>query len=170
MDQQTLDGLAHRLAVLEGANRRLATSNRRMKLAGTAAFLGLAALVTMAQALPSAAPKIVEAESFIVRDAGGKVRGAFGVGDDGSLGIYLNDSKNTQRITLDIATNDSPGLDFYDASGRMRATLAVGPEGTPGLGLYDQSGKLRTSLDIPDKTTPGLGFYDASGKGQYGWP
>lgn len=170
MDQQTVDSLEQRLAILEQAHGRLAAANRRMKLVGTTLVIGLAAIVVMGQAMPSRPAKAVEAESFIIRDASGKIRGAVGIADDGSVGIGLDDSKGIQRITVDVAANDTPGFDLYDASGRVRATLAVGPNGTPGLGFYDEAGKLRASFDIPATTTPGLGFYDAKGKGTFGLP
>ncbi len=170
MDQQTVDSLRQRLAILEQAHCRLAAANRRIKLVGTTLIIGFAAIVVMGQTMPSRPAKTVEAESFIIRDASGKIRGGVGIADDGSVGMNLNDAKGNTRITLDVAANDTPGLDLYDASGRVRTTLAVGPKGTPGLGFYDETGKLRASLDIPAATTPGLGFYDAKGKGTFGLP
>jgi len=170
MDQQTVDSLAQRLAILEQAHRRLVAANRRMKLVGTTLVIGFAAIAAMGQAIASRPAKSVEAESFIIRDASGKIHGAIGVQDDGSVGINLDDSKGNSRITVDVAGNDTPGIDLYDASGRVRITMAIGPNGTPGLGFYDEAGKLRTSLDIPAATTPGLAFYDTNGKGTFGLP
>ncbi len=170
MDHQTVDSLVRRLATLEQAHRRLAAANRRMKLVGATLVIGFAAVAAMGPAMASRPAKAVDAESFVVHDASGKIRGAVGMADDGSVGINLNDSKGNTRITVDVGGNDTPGVDLYDASGHVRVTLALGPNGTPGLGFYDEAGKLRASFDIPASTTPGLGFYDANGKGTFGLP
>jgi hypothetical protein len=171
MDQQTVDDLAQRLAVLEREHRNLTAVNRRMKKLGTAVIIAFTAVFAMGLKLPGHKKhKVVEAENFIIRDASGNIRGALGIADDGSVGLNMNDSKGNTRISLDIATNDTPGLDFYDAAGHARAMMALGLDGGPGLGFYDEAGKLRTSLDVASPVSPGLGFYDATGKGTFGVP
>jgi hypothetical protein len=171
MDQMTVEKLEQRLATLERDYQRLATGHRRMKLAGGIVLCALLAVVVMGQAIVPYEPKTIEAHSFVLRDMSGKVRGALGIADDGSVGINLDDSQGRIRATLDIASvNDTPGLDLYDDQGQVRATLALDTYGTPGLGFYDGNGKLRTSLDIPAMSTPGLGFYNAKGKGVFGLP
>ncbi|HLH76214.1 MAG TPA: hypothetical protein VKV28_05335 [Candidatus Binataceae bacterium] len=170
MDQQAIDNLIRRMAILERDHHRLTTAHRRMKLGGAVIIAVLAILGVMGQAIPPQ-PKIIEAQGFVVRDLSGVVRGAIGIADDGSVGVNLNDRQGNVRATMDVAAlNDTPGVDLYDKSGHVRATLALDTYGTPGLGFYDSAGKLRMSLDIPAKTTPGLGFYDKSGKGAFGIP
>src|SRR5579875_681585 len=167
----SVESLARRLAALEQEHQRLTKAYRRAKLIGGIVAGALMAVVVMGQASAPATPKTIEAQSFVVRDATGKVRAAMGIADDGSVGINLNDAKGNIRLTMDIASaNATPGLDLYDEQGRLRATLALDTYGVPGLGFYDAAGKLRTSLDIPAKTTPGLGFYNAQGKGFFGLP
>jgi hypothetical protein len=170
MDQQAIDNLTRRMAVLERDHRRLTKAHRRMKLGGAVIIAGLAILGMMGQAVVPQT-KIVEAQGFVVRDLSGVVRAAIGIADDGSVGLNLNDRQGTIRATMDIAAvNGTPGVDLYDKNGHIRATLALDTYGTPGLGFYDSAGKLRMSLDIPAKTTPGLGFYDKTGKGAFGLP
>lgn len=170
IDQGALDDLARRLAALEQAHDRLLVTHRRIKRIGGASILSLVALTIMGVTSASQQPKSIEAQSFVIRDSKGLVRGAFGIADDGSVGINLNDDSGAPRLTLDVAKNQTPGLDLYDSGGQIRATLALGPHGTPGLGFYNSSGKLRTSLDIPSDKTPGLGFYSNGGKGRFGLP
>ena len=170
MDQERLDELARRLAALEQAHDRLKAAHRRIKRIGGAFIVSLAALTIMGLTAAPQQPKSLEAQSLVIRDSKGVVRGAFGVADDGSVGINLNDDSGAPRLMLDVAKNNTPGLDLYDGGGRIRATLALGPHGTPGLGFYNSSGKLRTSLDIPSDKTPGLGFYSNSGRGRFGLP
>jgi hypothetical protein len=159
--------LIDRIVQLERQQAEVRRVNRRLELlAGALALLFGSALV-MGQ---TTAVHSVEARQFVLRDNAGIVRGAMGIGDNGAVGINLNDIKGRPRISLDIASNGTPGLDFYDAAGKLRATFALGPEGTPGLGLYDPSGKLRTSLDIPAPQTPGLAFYHPNGKPAWGAP
>jgi hypothetical protein len=170
MDQERFDHLARRLAELEQAHNRLLAAHRRIKRVGAGLIAGLTALAIMGQTAAPQPAKTLEAQSLVIRDANGIVRGAIGLADDGSVGMNLNDAKGATRITLDVAKNSTPGLDFYDGDGQVRAMMSLGPHGTPGLGFYNSSGKLRTSLDIPSDSTPGLGFYNDNGKGKFGLP
>jgi hypothetical protein len=161
--------LLERITELENQQGELRRANRQWRLMTVALMLFTGAVLLMGQSanLPS---RSVEAQQFVLRGSDGRIRGTMGIGDDGSVGINLNDVRGQSRITLDLAANGSPGLDFYDQDGKMRATLALGPAGTPGLGLYDPSGKLRTSLDVPARETPGLAFYHRDGKPAWGVP
>jgi len=167
--EQPASHLIERITQLEQQQHELRRTNRRLRFVGGALMLFTGAIVIMGQAA-SPPSRSVEAEQFVLRGSDGKVRGAMGIGDDGAVGINLNDAKGQSRITVDLAADGSPGLDFYDQNGKLRAMLALGPEGTPGLGLYDQSGKLRTSLDVPAHETPGLAFYHRDGKPAWGVP
>ena len=147
----------------------LQRSNKRLRLMTGALMLFCGALITMAQT-NSAVPETLQAQQFVLRDSGGKVRGAMGVLSDGAVGLNFEDSKGHTRLTVDLAANGTPGLDFFDQDGKLRATLALGPAGEPGVGLYGPNGHLRTSLDVPGNQTPGLAFYHQDGKPAWGAP
>ena len=161
--------LIERITRLEHQQHEFRRANRRLRLMTGALTLCTGALVLMGQVSPVPG-RSVEAQQFVLRGSDGKVRGAMGIADDGTVGINLNDLKGQSRITVDLAADGSPGLDLYDQNGKMRATLALGPAGTPGLGFYDPTGKLRTSLDVPAHETPGLAFYHRNGKPAWGVP
>jgi hypothetical protein len=167
--EQSAGELIERITRLEHQQDDLRRANRRLRLVASALMLFTGAIVLMGQTAPVPS-RSLEAEQFVLRSSDGKVRGAIGIGDDGAVGINLNDVKGQSRITLDLAADGSPGLDLYDQNGKLRATLALGPAGTPGLGLYDPSGKLRTSLDVPAHETPGLAFYHPNGRPAWGVP
>jgi len=161
--------LIERITRLEHQQDALKRANRRWRLTAAALMLFIGPAFLMGET-PAAPGRSIEAQQFVLRGADGAIRGVMGIGDDGSVGINLNDVKGRSRITLDLAADGSPGLDFYDQDGKLRTTLALGPAGTPGLGLYDPSGKLRTSLDVPAHQTPGLAFYHRDGKPAWGVP
>lgn len=158
-----------RLSRLELQQANLQRSNKRLRLMTGALALLCGALVTMGQT-NSAVPDVLQAQQFVLRDSGGKVRGGMGIASDGAVGLNFEDPKGHTRVTLDVAANGTPGLDFYDQDGKLRATFALGPAGEPGLGLYGPDGHLRTSLDIPKAQTPGLAFYHQDGKPAWGAP
>ncbi len=168
MEQSTGD-LIRRLSRLELQQAILQRSNKRLRLMTGALMLLCGALITMGQT-NSAVPETLQAQQFVLRDSGGKVRGAMGMTSDGAVGLDFKDAKGHTRVTLDLAANGTPGLDFFDQDGKLRTTLALGPAGEPGLGLYGSDGHLRTSLDVPAARTPGLAFYHQDGKPAWGAP
>ena len=168
MDQSTGD-LIGRLSRLELQQAKLQRSNKHLRMMTGALMLVCGALFTMAQT-SSAVPDTLEAQQFLLRDSGGKLRGALGVTSDGAVGLNLEDSKGRTRLTVDLAASGMPGLDLFDQDGKLRATMALGAVGEPGVGLYDPNGHLRTSLDVPAAQTPGLAFYRDDGKPAWGAP
>lgn len=168
MEQSTRDVL-ERLSRLELQQTNLQRSNKRLRLATGAFMLMCGALFTMAQT-SATAPDTVQAQQFLLRDSGGKLRGSMGVLSDGAVGLNLADANGRTRVTVDLASNGTPGVDLYDQDGKERATMALGDAGQPGIGLYGPDGHLRTSLDIPKADTPGLSFYHDNGKPAWGAP
>jgi hypothetical protein len=162
--------LIERITRLEQQQAELRSANHRLRLAMGALLLFAGAGVLMAQMPGPAQSESYEAEQFVLRDRAGIVRGAMGIGENGTVGINLNDAKGATRISIDLSAGGAPGIDLYDQSGKERETIALGPAGTPGVGLYDQNGQLRTALDIPAAATPGLAFYHPDGKPAWGAP
>ena len=85
MDQSTGD-LIRRLSRLELQQARLQRSNRHLRMMTGAMMLLCGALFTMAET-SSPVPDTVEAQQFILRDSGGKLRGSMGVLSDGAVGL-----------------------------------------------------------------------------------
>src|SRR5256884_9549884 len=83
-------------------------------------------------------PKAMEAERFVLRDTGGRVRAALGMEADGSVGLWL-----------------------LDSAGKTRAGVGVSREGSPGVALPAQTGKPRLPLNLTD--APGLRPPDQAG-------
>ena len=81
MEQPKLGHLVERLD-------RLERENRRLKVVGTVAAALLAAVITMGQASRA---KVVEAESFVVRDQTGAARVVMGTGSGGAGEISVID-------------------------------------------------------------------------------
>jgi hypothetical protein len=168
--EQSAGELINRLSRLELQQAQLQRSNKRLRMMTGALMLLCGAVVTMAETTSSAVPDTVEAQQFLLRDSGGKLRGAIGVTSDGAVGFNLEDSSGRTRVTVDLAANGTPGVDLYDKDGKIRETMALGDAGEPGLGLYGPNGHLRTSLDVPASKTPGLAFYRDDGKPAWGVP
>ena len=100
--------LIERITQLEHQQGELRRANRRLRLMTAALMLFTGAVVLMGQTstLPG---RSVEAQQFVLRGSDGKVRGAMGIADDGTVGINLNDLKGQSRITVDLAADGSPG-------------------------------------------------------------
>ena len=109
--------LIERITRLEQQQAELRRANRLLRLATGALLLFAGAGVLMAQMSGPAQNQSLEAEQFVLRDSAGKVRGAMGIGENGTVGISLNDAKGQSRITIDISQDGSPGVDLYDENG-----------------------------------------------------
>lgn len=145
---------------------RLERQNRRLKHVGAAVAIGIATVVLMGQARTAA--KVVEAERFIVRDAGGRTRATLGVAADGEAGLYFVDRDGKLRAALALKTDGGPNLTLLDRDEKPRVGLVVGADGTPVLGLFDRDKKLRATLSVAADGTPFLSFKDRDGK-VIGW-
>lgn len=132
MSEPTLDTLAQRL---ERAERE----NRSLRRVGVLMLVGVAALLIAAQ--PTAS-RVVEAEKFVVRDAGGKIRAELGAPPDGRVALTLFDRDGGPRVELRVLTDGRVGLLLHDKDGKPRAALRVLAEGRPVLGLFDKGEKL----------------------------
>ena len=159
MDHPTVETLIQRLD-------RLERNHRRLKRAGGIMLAGLALLVLVGAGF--AERRTLEAESFIVKDASGKVRAVLGTAEPSSApGLVLYDADGNANVLLHLSADGAPGLWLYDrdrvratmnAAGervilqlfdkenRPRAILGVQKDGAPSVELYDQDENLRSSL------------------------
>src|SRR5262249_32763065 len=95
MNDATLEELMRRVHRLERAHRRW----RRGALSG---LIGLLALALMGQARLGTAPKLIEAERFVVRDASGKMRVLLGDTGTGVPALIFFDEREKTRALLGI--------------------------------------------------------------------
>ena len=117
---------------------RLENQNLRMRRAGAAALVLVAAVFLLGQAAPT---RTVEAEKLILREAGGKTRGTFSVADDGSMGLSFLDKDGMTRATLGVSADGSSRLRLNGKDEKPRAQLVVWADDSPHLSLTDATGK-----------------------------
>lgn len=135
----TLEDLQNRLLKLE-------KQNRRMKYVGVVVLAVIAVIVVMGQA-PS--KKIVEANEFILKDDGGKVRGKLWTNGDESI-IDLVDEYGRGRLQLD-AGNYQSTISVMDSNGKPRAKLSSNNAGITELKFSDAKGKDMVNVNVyPD--------------------
>jgi hypothetical protein len=154
-------GVPARLKPLE----RLERSNRRLKICGLVVLVALAAVGMMGQARP--ALQTVEAQEFVVKDAGGVIRARLGASQSGAS---LNLSHEGGRANLVVSGGRGQGAHFVvtDSAGKVKSLLLVNPE-TVGLYLspVDASGPPRSPrvvFEVLNQGTGGFAFFDRNGQ------
>jgi hypothetical protein len=84
--------------------------------------------------------KIIEAEGLRLVDQAGKIRAAFEMGPDGSVGLQLGNKDGKLRARFLVDGNGSTILDLKDEKSQSRGTFLVNSTGDPRLVLIDKSG------------------------------
>jgi hypothetical protein len=161
--------IVNRLEQLERDNRRLRRYTTTM-LVVVAMVLGLGvALVwySVRSGLPGS-PLSVSARQFVLRDANGATRGAWGLGDDGAVRFVLNDGEGRQRVRLSLLRDGSAGLSFADSADRKLAVFGLLPDYTTNLALTDPAGIPRAVLGVSPNGSSNLVFADRSGSTRAG--
>jgi len=158
--------------VLARRVERLERENRRLKGAGTAVVLGLVAVFLMGQAVPTR--PTIEAQRFVLKDKGGKIRAALGEGSaDEPLGLVLYDKNQKLRAALGLRVDDSsPTLQLVDErvpgwAELHPAGLTITGKGSASIGLSDESSPTLRLLDarLPGSAELGPGGLTVMGKG-----
>ncbi|MFQ5804439.1 MAG: hypothetical protein ACE5JQ_16235 [Candidatus Methylomirabilales bacterium] len=141
MSGLTTEIVSHRLD-------RLERENRWWKRIGVVALAALVAVVLMGQATLRKVPRVVEAEKFVLRDAGGSVRATFSLWENrtAALSFFNYATKKTVSAILGTRENGVPFLYFYDKAGKNRLDLSVSPNGSPSLSLLDKEAEIRAAL------------------------
>jgi hypothetical protein len=173
--------LLDRMDRIERENRRLRRFGNMMIVA-VAIVVGLAAAVfwyTGRFGIAGAVPQNIVARQFTLRNADGTTRGTWGVADDGTVRLLLNDAKGRARVRMSLLADGSAGLSFADTAdhklivmgslpdqtssfvmssgaGVPRAVLGISGAGAANLVFADQGGATKTSLGV-----------DAKGKGAF---
>jgi hypothetical protein len=161
--------IVNRLDQLERDNRRLRRYVTSM-LVVVAMVLGLgAALIwySVRSGLPGS-PLTVSARQYVLRDADGNVRGAWGLGEDGAVRLVLSDGDERQRVRLSLLKDGSAGLSFADSADRKLAVFGLLPDYTTNLALTDPAGIPRAVLGVSPNGSSNLVFADQSGNTRAG--
>jgi hypothetical protein len=170
MSGATLNMLTRRLD-------RLERENRRLKLTVALGVLVLAAVALMGQAKSPAVSKVVEAEQFVLRDAGGLIRGRWVAQDNGFVALeFISQAefarpRGARRMMLFNAIDDSVGLMILNRPGDPVAVLEGDAKGVAALKLYDYDRRRKVkgqmpmaALEMDDGGLPALYLYDGSGQ------
>src|SRR5262249_9028970 len=132
---------------------------------GGAGLMSLLARGLMGQARLGTAPKLIEAERFVVRDASGKMRVLLGDTGTGVPALIFFDEREKTRALLGIrADSGLAQLVLADSQGAERAAVGVGRDGAPFVALLDPDGKSRAMMRIAPDGEPFLALFDAAQK------
>jgi hypothetical protein len=156
--------IVNRLEQLERDNRRLRRYTTVMLIV-VAMVLGLGTALlwySVRSGLPGS-PQIVSARQFVLRDANGRVRGAWGLDDSGAVRLTLSDEAERQRVRLSLLQDGSAGLSFADSADRKLAVLGLLPDNTTNLALTDPAGVPRAVLGVASDGSSNLVFADREG-------
>jgi len=139
--------------------------NRRWQWTVTITLAVTAALVILSQAIPVKLGKVLEAERFVLRDAGGGYRAELGFIDGASV-LLLNDRDGKPGAALSVLPDGPRRLSLFDREGGARSVLTAQVEGDSGLQLFDRNLHHRASLDVMEDGRPILRLADKEKKGE----
>lgn len=143
-----LQAIIHRVETLE-------TENRRLRRFGLLAVGLLGSLFLMGQG--EWTPKVVFANSFILRDADGKIRAMLAFCGPWPCLKFLDVNGRTEA-QLDLGTS-GPRLSFSDPDGRLRTYLTVDSDGAQ-LFLGASGNSQRVELRATDIDAPNVGVFN----------
>lgn len=138
--------------------RRLATLERRQRIAATAVVLALgAAWLAGARAGDD---EVLRARKIEMIDAEGRVRAELAIDADGSAGLFLRDAEGRVR---GCAIHDEAQTGFFalDTQGQVRVGAAQFAHGGGGFALHGEEGKGSAVLYY--KGAGSLKFYGSDG-------
>jgi hypothetical protein len=167
----TNEALADRIARLECHNRRLT---------GALVVVGIAAVVAGFLGAAPKAPRVVEADRFVLRDDDGRARALLTM-DEKSPTLALFNEQGKARLTLRAAadgatlsikdgseavaevlvTEEGPGVKLL--SGRSSVLVGIVRDGI-GLGIVDRTGAPRERLVITPRGDSVFDLFDRNGR------
>jgi len=133
--ESSLEQLTNRIAKLEAQNRRL-------KKAGIAVFVVVAAVISTGQAKTD---RVVDANQFILRDASGTARASLKMENNDSPTLRFYDPKGL--ITAELAGNDYPALVLQGPQSSPEVLLTSTKE-TSGVIVFDKGGREQANLSV----------------------
>ncbi len=157
--------LAERLEAVERDNRRLRRLGLMM-LVGVGVLLGLTTaimVVASRHGMPGMVPQVTEAKKFLLRDAEGRIRGAWGTNEEGAAQLLLQDNAGRSRLRFSVLPDGSSGLAFVDSVNNARIVVGILPDESANIVLADPGGKTRAVLGIAPNGSATLVFADRGG-------
>jgi hypothetical protein len=118
----------------------------------------------MGQTNQTKVASVVEAQKFILKDANGNARGAFGTTDTGEVIFAIFDRRQKGIIEIGLHEDGFPYLYLNNGAGQRRFGLTVGPDGAAGLAIVDQNLKVRAFLHSEADGSPRFALSDKNGK------
>lgn len=135
---------------------KLETQNRRFRWGSVAILALLSAVILMGQGAP--APRVIEAQRFVLKDSDGNVRGwmgTIGKGSELSLG-----NVNAQPMMRLIVSTDASDLHFF---GSHKSGMNLGLDsGSPEISMMGAEGNGGAGI-TSGKDGPALTLEDANG-------
>ncbi len=109
--------------------------------------------------------KVVEAESFHVRDLNGQIRAYLGVDEDNHVNLTLHDRKGEPRafVGLSGVGRDIPMIALLHEHGSPRVTIEIDDQAHALIRMYDVHGNPRFMVGVGADGLGSLGFADADG-------
>ncbi len=167
MDANDLERLTQRIAKLESFNRRLSrVVVVLLMVLASAVWMGQRP-TTKAQRgrkpSPPAAPKVVEAEQFILKTATGRVLATLGLTDGGPM-LRLVGPAGSDRAVLALDAAGTPRLSMMRADGSQPIAVALTADGVPQVDVTAPD-KSKARLTVGSEG-PGIGLFDPAGIGR----
>ena len=151
---------------------RIERENRRLKRFGNIMFVGMAVVVGLAAAVfwytgrfgvAGAVPENITARQFTLRSSDGSPRGTWGVAEDGTVRLLLNDAKGKARVRLSLLADGSSGLSFADTADHKLVVLGSLPDQTSSFIISNGAGVPRAVLGLSGTGAANLVFADPGG-------
>lgn len=128
------------------------------------ARVGLAVLILAALLIGQSKPNVasaVEAQSFVLRDKSGNLRGTLAVDSKTEAStLVLADQSGKIRAEFKVANDGNAGIAFDDANGKPRLIVGLKDAGTPDMGLADSQGNLRMGIGLDPDELPAIVMYE----------
>ena len=90
--------------------------------------------------------KVMEVESLRLVDQAGKIRGAFELAPDGTVGLAMGNKDGVARLRLVVDQKGTAAVDLRDEKNQSHAVLMVNALGSPTLIMQDKSTNSRAVL------------------------
>ena len=143
--------------------QRLGTLERqifRYRLLGVGTAVFVSAAFLLGQSRPNIA-SVVEAQSFVLRDKSGNLRGTLAVDNKSEAStLVLADQSGKIRAEFKVANDGNAGIAFGDANGKPRLIAGLKAAGSPDVGLADSQGNLRIGIGFDPDGLPAIVMYD----------
>jgi hypothetical protein len=138
----------------------LEQQNFRYRLVGVGFAVLVLAAFLMGQSKPNVA-SVVEAQSFVLRDKSGNLRGTLAVDSKtDASNLVLADQSGKIRAEFKVANDGNAGIAFGDVNGKARLIVGLKDAGSPDIGFADSQGNLRMGIGLDPDELPAIVMYN----------